>query len=309
MKINSEVKVGITVLLAAIAAVIGFRFMSDIPVFKQAQEYTSTFERVDGLGTGSQVIIRGVKVGSVNRVQLVESDSVMITMRLDLDERLPKNSIARLTSLGLIEGKSIVIERGDSDEYIEEGGRVKGIYVDSMMEVLGERGEEIGEDLSDSFTELNQFLRQLNKTLDDESSASLDRTIHNVESVTRNISDVLDSKKEEINEAIASGSSMMGQLDTMATTNRPKVDSLMASLEYNVRELEKVRVEIESASGNLNEILEKINSGEGTLGRLVNDPSMYDNLDELSVELKELVRGINEEPGRYLRHMSIIEIF
>ena len=295
--------------MAAIAAVIGFRFMSDIPVFKQAQEYTSTFERVDGLGTGSQVIIRGVKVGSVNRVQLVESDSVMITMRLDLDERLPKNSVARLTSLGLIEGKSIVIERGDSDEYIEEGGRVKGIYVDSMMEVLGERGEEIGEDLSDSFTELNQFLRQLNKTLDDESSASLDRTIHNVESVTRNISDVLDSKKEEINEAIASGSSMMGQLDTMATTNRPKVDSLMASLEYNVRELEKVRVEIESASGNLNEILEKINSGEGTLGRLVNDPSMYDNLDELSVELKELVRGINEEPGRYLRHMSIIEIF
>ena len=309
MKINSEVKVGITVLLAAIAAVIGFRFMSDIPVFKQAQEYTSTFERVDGLGTGSQVIIRGVKVGSVNRVQLVESDSVMITMRLDLDERLPKNSVARLTSLGLIEGKSIVIERGDSDEYIEEGGRVKGIYVDSMMEVLGERGEEIGEDLSDSLTELNQFLRQLNKTLDDESSASIDRTIHNVESVTRNISDVLDSKKEEINEAIASGSSMMGQLDTMATTNRPKVDSLMASLEYNVRELEKVRVEIESASGNLNEILEKINSGEGTLGRLVNDPSMYDNLDELSVELKELVRGINEEPGRYLRHMSIIEIF
>jgi len=309
LKINSEVKVGITVLLAAVAAVIGFRFMSDIPVFKQAQEYTSTFERVDGLGTGSQVIIRGVKVGSVNRVQLVESDSVMITMRLDLDERLPKNSVARLTSLGLIEGKSIVIERGDSDEYIEEGGRVEGIYVDSMMEVLGERGEEIGEDLSDSFTELNQFLRQLNKTLDDESSASIDRTIHNVESVTRNISDVLDSKKEEINEAIASGSSMMGQLDTMATTNRPKVDSLMASLEYNVRELEKVRVEIESASGNLNEILEKINSGEGTLGRLVNDPSMYDNLDELSVELKELVRGINEEPGRYLRHMSIIEIF
>lgn len=309
MKIKSEVKVGITVLLAAIAAVIGFRFMSDIPVFKQAQEYTSTFERVDGLGTGSQVIIRGVKVGSVNRVQLVESDSVQVTMRLDLDDRLPKNSIARLTSLGLIEGKSIVIERGDSDEYIEEGGRVDGIYVDSMMEVLGNRGEEIGEDLSDSFTELNQFLRQLNNTLDDESAASLDRTIHNVESATRNISDVLDAKKEEIDQAIASGSSMMGQLDTMATTNRPKVDSLMASLEYNVRELEKVRVEIESASSNLNEILEKINSGEGTLGRLVNDPSMYDNLDELSLELKELVRGINEEPGRYLRHMSIIEIF
>lgn len=309
MKLNSEVKIGITVFLAAVAAVIGFRFMSDIPVFRTSQQIYTTFERVDGLGTGSQVLLRGVRVGSVNEVMLTESDSVRVRMQIDLSKPIPKDTKAYLTSLGIIEGKSIVLELGESDETIDESGEIEGFYIDSMMEVISERGEDFAGDLSDSFTELNDFLHQLNRTLDDDAREEVSGTITNVEKATKNISDLLDEKRNELDEAIESGSSMMNELDTMATTNRPKVDSLMTSLEYNIRELEKVRVEIESASANLNQILEKINNGEGTLGKLVNDPAMYENLDELSVELKELVKGINEEPGRYLKHMSIFELF
>lgn len=309
MKLNSEVKIGITVFLAAVAAVIGFRFMSDIPVFRTSQQIYTTFERVDGLGTGSQVLLRGVRVGSVNEVMLTESDSVRVRMQIDISKPIPKDTKAYLTSLGIIEGKSIVLELGESDETIDESGEIEGFYIDSMMEVISERGEDFAGDLSDSFTELNDFLHQLNRTLDDDAREEVSGTITNVEKATRSISDLLDEKKSELDEAIESGSSMMNELDTMATTNRPKVDSLMTSLEYNVRELEKVRVEIESASANLNQILEKINNGEGTLGKLVNDPAMYENLDELSAELKDLVKGINEEPGRYLKHMSIFELF
>jgi predicted lipoprotein len=83
----------------------------------------------------------------------------------------------------------------------------------------------------------------------------------------------------------------------------------MASLEGNIRELEKIRVELEGASAGLNEIIEKINSGQGTIGKMVNDPSLYNNLDELTNELNELVKGINEDPGRYLKHMNLIEVF
>lgn len=309
MKLNSEVKIGITVFLAAVAAVIGFRFMSDIPVFRTSQQIYTTFERVDGLGTGSQVLLRGVRVGSVNEVMLTESDSVRVRMRIDLSKPIPKDTKAYLTSLGIIEGKSIVLELGESDETIDESGKIEGFYIDSIMDTFSSQGEEFAGDISNSFTELNDFLQQLNSTLDDDARNNLSETFTNVENTTRNISDLLDEKKSELDEAIQSGNSMMNELDTMATTNRPKVDSLMTSLEYNVRELEKVRVEIESASANLNQILEKINSGEGTLGKLVNDPAMYENLDELSVELKELVKGINEEPGRYLKHMSIFELF
>ena len=309
MKLSSEVKVGITVLLAAIAAVIGFRFMTDVPIFRQSHQIVTQFDRVDGLVAGSQVFIKGVKVGSVSDIRFAESDSLRVTMRLDIPDSVPVGTLALLTSQGLIEGKSVILELGDSDKRVEYGGEIEGRYVDTMMEVLGSRGEELGEDVSESLTELNRFLRQLNKTLDDDARVTLDQTFRSVESTTRQIAEILEGKKSEIDRAIDSGSSMLSQMDTMAVENRPRVEALMISLEENVRELETLRIEMESATMNLNQILEKINEGDGTLGKLLNDPAVYDNLDELTKELTELVRGINENPGRYLRHMSLIDIF
>jgi len=309
LKISSEAKVGITVLLAAIAAVIGFRFMSDVPILRQSMDVKTTFERVDGLGTGSQVLVRGVKVGSVSNVQLTESDSVQITMRLDMQRPLPRGSVAYLSSQGLIEGKSIVIQLGTSPENVEFGEHIEGVYVESMLETLGSRGDELGDDLSNTFTELNQFLGQLNETFDDDARVTMNQTLRSTSQATERIAAILENKQTEIDLAIESGSSMLAQLDTLATDSRPRVDSLMVTLEKNIRDLEQIRIELEGATSGLNEIIEKINNGEGTLGKMVNDPAVYDNLDELTKELHELVKGINENPGRYLRHMSLIEIF
>ncbi len=309
MNISSEAKVGITVLLAAIAAVVGFRFMSDIPILRQSQEVSTTFQRVDGLGTGSQVFVRGVKVGSVSDVRLTQADSVQIKMRLDMQRPLPRGSVAYLTSLGLIEGKSIVIELGDSSEIVAYGEEIEGVYVESMMETLGKRGEELGDDLSSTFTEFNRFLGQLNETFDDEARVSMTQTLRSTSNATERIAAILEDKQTEIDLAIESGSSMLAQLDTLAADSRPRVDSLMVTLESNIRDLEQIRIELEGATTGLNEIIEKVNSGEGTLGKMVNDPAVYDNLDELTKELNELVKSINENPGRFLRHMSIIEIF
>lgn len=309
MNISSEAKVGITIVLAAIAAVIGFRFMSDIPIVRQSQLIETKISRADGLGAGSQVFVRGVKVGSVSEVNLTESDSVRITLRLDLHRSLPQGSVAYVTSLGLIEGKSIVIELGSSNQTVEDGEMIEGVYVQSMMETLGTRGDEIGGDLSNTLSELNEFLGQLNQTLDDDARVTLDQTLQSTSEVTQRIAGILENKQGEIDHAIDSGSSMLSHLDTLASDNRPRVDTLMVLLENNVRDLEQIRIELEESSKGLNQLINKINNGEGTMGKLVNDPAVYDNLDELTRELNELVKGINEEPGRYLKHMNVIEIF
>lgn len=309
MKMSNEVKVGITVLLAVLVAIVGFRFMRDMPIFRQSMVISATFDRADGISNGSQVYIRGVRVGSVNRVVLTSQSDVQISMRIDTEIPIPSDSQARLTSLGIVEGKSIVIELGSSTDYVQTGDEISGIYSETMMEVLGQKGEELGDDVSNTIAELNLFLRQLNETLDDDARTTLDETLAGARDAVRQISTILTNKQDELDSAIDSGSRMLAQLDTLASDSRPRVDSLMATLEQNIADLETVRIELESATGNLNEILEKVNHGEGTLGRLVNDPSMYENLDSLTVELNKLIKGINENPGRYLRHMSLIEIF
>lgn len=309
MNLSNEVKVGITVFLAVVVAIVGFRFMRDIPIFRQSMVVSATFDRADGLSSGSLVYIRGVRVGSVSRVELTPQNIVRITMGIDTDLPIPVDSEARLTSLGIVEGKSIVIVFGNSTEYIQHGGELRGFYTETMMEVLGQKGEEMGDDVSNTIQELNQFLQQLNATLNDETRTTLDETLSGANETVNRIANILEGKQVEIDNAIDAGSRLLSQMDTLITDSRPRVDSLMVQIEKSIADLTFVKDELEVATRNLNEILEKINHGDGTLGRLINDPSLYDNLDSLSVELNALIKGINENPGRYLRHMSIIDLF
>lgn len=309
MNLSNEVKVGITVFLAVIVAIVGFRFMRDIPIFRQSTVVSATFDRADGISNGSLVYIKGVRVGSVSRVELTPESVVRITMGIDTELPIPVDSEARLTSLGIVEGKSIVIDLGSSTEYIQHGGEIRGVYAETMMEVLGQKGEEMGDDVSNTIQELNQFLQQLNATLSDETRTTLNETLSGANETVNRLADILEGKQAEIDNAIDAGSRMLSQMDTLVTDSRPRVDSLMVRIEESIAELSAVKDDLELATRNLNEILEKINNGDGTLGRLVNDPSLYNNLDSLSIEINELVKGINENPGRYLRHMSIVDLF
>lgn len=306
---SNELKVGLTVLLAIAAAYIGFRYMSDMPIFRQTHEVVTEFDRVDGLGVGNIVYMNGVKVGSVRDIELTRDNRVRVVLSIELDVDIPVDSHARLTSIGFLDGKAIVIERGMSDQYVEYGGTIEGVYVDTMMEALADRGQELGDDISASFTELNQFLLQLNKTLNDENRLSIDKSIHNIESTTNAVSQVLTSRQKELEDAISSANRILTQLDTMVDESRPQADTLMANLKESSEDLKKISRELDQSVDQLNQILVKINNGNGTIGQLLNDPSLYQNADSISVELHKLLKGINENPGRYLRHMNLIELF
>lgn len=295
--------------MALLVAIIGFRFMRDIPIFSRSMVVTAEFEKADGISSGSLIYIKGVRVGSVRTINLTPDMTVNINMALDTEVSIPRESVAVLTSLSIVEGKSIVIELGSSEDYIDSGESIEGRYAESMMEVIGEKGTEIGDDVSGTLSELNRFLQQLNSTLNDSTRQNIDRTVEGAMKTATSLSEMLDNKQNDIEEAIGAGSNMLQQLDTLSQDTRPRVDSLMLALEKNLQDLEKLQVRMESATANLDQILEKINNGDGTLGRLVNDESMYENVDSLTVELNALIRGINENPGRYLKNMSIIEIF
>src|SRR6056297_3763798 len=133
MKLSNEAKVGITVFLAVVVAIIGFRFMRDVPIFGTSLNISSTFEKADGISTGSLVYIKGVRVGSVNSVELTPENNVQVGMSIDTDVNIPDDSRANLTSLGIVEGKSIVIEMGSSSQFVETGDEIAGTYAQTIM--------------------------------------------------------------------------------------------------------------------------------------------------------------------------------
>ncbi|MEX1010978.1 MAG: MlaD family protein [Balneolaceae bacterium] len=306
---SNELKIGIVILTSIIIAFAGFRVMSDAPMFRIAHQVQTTFDKVDGLNSGSVVYLNGVKIGSVRNISLTPDGRVLTTLGIEREIEIMEGATAYLTSLGLIDGKAIVIEQGSGDEPVPFDGRIDGVYVDSMVETLAGKGQELGDDITASFTELNHFLRQLNTTLDDPASESIGQTIQSLEQVTSGLEDLLDERQEELEGAISSASRTLARIDTVSEESGPRLERMIADLEVAAADLRGMTGELDQAVGRLNSVLSRIDEGEGTLGRLVQDPSLYENADSLSVELRDLIRELNENPGRFLRHLSLIELF
>lgn len=309
VNLSNEAKVTITIVAALIVAFFGFRLMNDVPIFRQSQRVVTYFDKVDGLTTGSYVYLNGVKVGSVKKIELVSRDSVKVSMGFDLGVKVPENSIARLESSGLLDDKAIIIEPGDSNEYLEYGDTMKGVYTGGMLETLKDEGQKLSDDVSQSFEKLNVLLEKLNSTISDENQNRIDDIIVDLKSTTDEISKLMKSKRGELESSINHANDILANLDTVSTNNKERIDSVMIGLNNSLKRIESLSTELEKTGTSLNRILEKVNNGEGTLGKLVNNPSLYNNLDSLSAEMNQLMKNINEDPRKYLKHLRLIEVF
>lgn len=308
-KLSNEAKVAITITAALFVAFIGFRVMTDVPVFRQAQQVTTYFDKVDGLSTGSNVYLKGVKVGSVKRIELISKDSVMVTLNFNLGVEIPKNSVARLESSGLLDDKAILLEPGDSSENVEYGDTIKGVYTGGMMETLKDEGQKLSDDVSQSFEKLNALLERLNTVMSDDNRSNIDDILVDLKSTTDEISVLMKNKRGELESSIDHANNFLANIDTVSTNNKARIDSVLVGLDKSLKRVERLSGELEQTGSKLNEILTKVNNGDGTLGELVNNPSLYHNLDSLSAEMNQLIKNINEDPGKYLKHMRLIEVF
>jgi ABC-type transporter Mla subunit MlaD len=309
LKISNELKVALTILAAIVLGFIGYRVMSDLPLFRQSQIIHSTFDRTDGLSPGNYIYINGVRVGSVKKMELTEDDSVAVTFSFELGLDIPENSVAYLQSSGLLDEKAIVVKRGDSPEMLEYGDTMRGEYRAGMMESLKDEGQELSDDVSESFEKLNSFLAQLNSVLDDDAKGKIDSVVYNLNSTSENIATIFDNKRTDIESSIRHAERFLANVDTISTDNKAKVDSVLTGLDKSLKELEILSKDLNKTNDELHDILTKINAGEGSLGKMVNDPALYNNLESMTKEMDSLIKNINENPRKYLKHMRLIEVF
>lgn len=309
MKISNELKVAITVLTAIFIGFIGYRLMSDLPLFRQSNTVKTYFSRADGLSAGNYVYINGVKVGSVKKINLLSNDSVGVTMTFDLDVDIPKNSVAYLESSGLLDGKAIVVERGDAKENLHFGDTMEGEYRAGVMETFGKKGEELSKDVSDSFGKLNKLLARLNRMMDEESKKNVKGILRDLETTSKEVSTLFKKKRTNLENSIDHAERFLANVDTVSTRNKSRIDSVMTGLDRSLTQLETLAQNLESTNSKLDQILTKINDGKGSLGKLVNDPGLYNNLESLTGEMDTLVNNINNNPQKYLKGMKLIEIF
>jgi len=309
LNISNELKVALTILAALVAGFLGYRLMGDMPMFRQSKVIHTYFEKADGLTAGGSVFVSGVKVGSVKTIALSNGGNVRVDMTLDLDIRIPRDSEAHLQSSGLLDEKAIVIVRGDSQQQVEHEDEIKGVYEGGMMETFKQEGQQLSEDVSESFEQLNSLLAELNAVVDEEARGKIDSTLINLQSSANDIAVLLRNRRSELESSIIHVQQFLANIDTISTRNKSRIDSVLTGLDQSISELETLSGELTVTNRELQKVLVKINGGEGSLGKLINDRGLYENLESLSGEMDLLIKNINEDPGKYLRHMRLIEVF
>lgn len=308
-KVSNELKIGLTTIVAIIVGFVGYSIMKDQPLFKSSTIIYTKFSQVHGLIPGNPVNIKGFKIGSVKNMDLLISDSTLVTLSIEEDYQIPKGSMAVLKSSGVLGGKFIEIQKSDSREMIQDGQTIDGVYEQGIMDSFAAEGEKLSNDISASIQGVEKLIEGLNETLSDSNKKNISGILSDLRSTTSSLDQVISQRQEDLNQMIIHAKETLGNVNDLSADNKEKLTSMITNLESTSKELETLSKGLNKTNTTLDEVLTKINNGTGTLGKLANDPSLYNNIDSLSVNLNKLIKNINEDPGKYLKHMRLIEVF
>lgn len=300
---KKEIKIGIFAVVVLLASWAGIRFLSGLDVFSRTRTYYVNYTEVSGIAQASPVMILGVKVGSVTEIKLdpTKAEGVELTLEVSRDYDLPVDSKAKLFSDGLMGGKAVAIEYGTASEFLKSGDHIIAAYDKGLMDIAGAELEGLTVKIGETLAKLTTTLDGVNGILDDNRS-NIKGVMTNLDSVTGTMSDVLTGKKQDLATAIDNLTAFADALGR----NSAKIDSVVMNVNTIADQFATTNVaeSLQQTIGKLNQTLDKLNNADGTVGKLMNDKVLYDNLAAASANLSTLLADLQAYPKRYV-HFSL----
>ena len=310
MKISNEMKVGLLTAMALTCLILGFNFLKGKNVFKTGNFLFAKYSNTKGILVSNGVFIDGFKVGSVYEIESADPSlkEIVVTIKLNGNYNIPKNSIASIEE-SMLSSPTMHIIMGNDTHYFQSGDTISTSDNPSLLSSLGSKIAPVGDQLKTTLVSLDKVLNNANSLLDEESKRNLKQTIANLDSVTRSL--VVTSKA--IQAVLATQSVSISQTMTNVNSftknladNNEKVTKSMANLEKTTENFANADIDgminsLKKVTNNLNEILEKVNNKEGTVGLLMNDKTLYKNLNNTIRSANILMDDLKVHPTRYIK--------
>lgn len=300
MSISKELRVGIVVIISLGLFYYGFNYLKGSNIFKTGSFYYAEYPNVNGLSVDDPIFTKGFRVGKVSSTKLnMETGKILVQLQITNEEiKIPSNSEAIIASSGLLGGKEINLKLGDSQEYLEINDTLssgtEGDLIDSFTSSL----EPFEKSAMDAVTSIDSVMKlvqsvlnQKNRNALDHGLADLSITLSNLNSASAGLDNLIATEKGRLSNIITNLNTMSKNLSAFSDT-------------LTDMEIKQTIAEANLALSNANGILTKINEGEGTMGQLVNNDTLYMNLESASKNLDKLMIDFQENPKRYV-HFSL----
>lgn len=291
-----EARVGAVIVLALVIFFFGLLYLREYTFAKKEYEITAKFETVVGLELQDPVIISGYKIGQVKEMQLV-GDSVEVRLFLDTRYQLARDSKAILRNLTLLGDKAIEIVKGKSKEMLLPGGQIPGQLETDFFD-LAEAAAPIGEDIT-------VLLKRFRSTFDENTEASLKGSLRHLNTISGAVAGSVTQNLGEVELALKSFKNAAKNFEQLTAPEGKSMHDVIANLDSSANSLKAATMRLSNAAVSMESMLGKIEKGEGSLGRLIHDDTLYRNLEKFTQDLDLLILDVKQHPQKYIK----IEVF
>lgn len=296
-KLSREARIGIFGLAVMICLYLGVNFIKSRNVFSKDNTFYAVYDQAEGIEVSSPVVIKGFKVGTIEKVNFdIKTTNVIVKMTIRKEYPIPVDSKAKIASSSLLGGKQLEIMLGNSNSVYTNGDTVRTVIEPGLMQIAGSEYEKLKTQASTMIEQVSKALFAVNEVLSQQNVANLSATLANLESVSKSFDNMVGDKKSDLNVTLGNIASLSGSLRDYT----PMFESSLLNISRATDSLPALVFNATSALDKLNGTLTKMERGEGTLGKIVNDQELYDNLNNATLNLDLLLKDIKTNPKRYI---------
>lgn len=298
---SKQFKVGLIALFSGAILYWGFNFLKGTDFFSPTNRYYVIYDNVDGLNKSNPVIINGLAVGRVSAIRLMQDRKNAILVELDIDEDivLGESTQASLSNTDFLGSKGIILTIGDIQKPLAPGDTLVPIVDKGLNEII-ESATPVANNLNTTITRVNEILIGLKG-----SGEKINSTIGELEQMIIGVNGMIAENQRSIAEIVASTAVLVNnvndkveQLDPLLQKSNGVLDSI------NNLELQRTLSGVDTVLFTLNETLQAFQESDGTLGKLINEDSMYNNINKLLIDLDKMVIHFDQYPKDFLKPLG-----
>lgn len=309
MKISNETKIGALTVIAVVFLILGFNFLKGKSVLKTGFFLYAKYTDLKKLSASNPVFANGLQIGTVysTNTQDPSLKVLVVEIKLSQDFNIPVNSIATIETNPL-GSPALNIQLGNSTTLAKSGDTLRSVDNGGVLASLTSKIGPLSDQVTMTLVTLDSLMRNFNTLLDTSTKGNIRGVIANLgkvsESITRSsvsLERLLDVQTGALAKTLANVNEITGNL----AHNNSKIDSTLTYLQTTTRNLSQADVnglinKFKTSADSLSSIINRVNSTNGSIGALINDKSLYNNLNNVTRSLNILMDDLRAHPKRYV---------
>jgi phospholipid/cholesterol/gamma-HCH transport system substrate-binding protein len=300
-KMANEFKVGVIALLTILAFIWLYSFLKGKDILTSTAHYYCVYDRINGLAESSPVEVNGHKVGVVRSIKFIDpvSGRLLVVLAIDKEFRLPRNTVAEITTATLIAGMKVQLVYGKGPGFYSSGDTIPSHLAESLISRVEDELVPVRDKMMHLISELDSVVGSVNEIMDPKFRKNLSSGVASLSNTAKSIDEAeLKTTFENIKKFTNMLSENSEKISGTLTNLQSVSDTLAAADIYN--SVNNLKSSLEKATS----LLENLNKGKGTAGKLMTNDSLYENMSGTLNSLDQLLQDMKANPKRYV-HFSI----